>query len=30
MLTTGVTAADLSGSDIATKGFSIAMAVALG
>ena len=30
MLTTGVTSADLAGSDIATKAFSIAMAVALG
>ena len=30
MLTTGVTAADLAGSNIATTGFSIAMAIALG
>jgi len=30
LLTTGISAADLAGSTIATKGFSIAMAVALG
>jgi len=30
MLTTGVTSADLAGSNIATTGFSIAMAIALG